>query len=123
MNEEGRFVMPILQPNRRRPQLCVELPDGQNWCQPIKRLGFTLQDLPEQEDQIEGTKPQTNPWITADGIEPPWARDLELVAHIDTVLRQLTPEIQNDLLEALQRAVCKLQAQLPKGVTIHMGQR
>jgi hypothetical protein len=109
--------MPIEYPYRSKITQCYEV-EGQSICHEI----FHFRSLfgPTEEELV--TRPQPTPWrITVDGLEPSWAKDLELVAHIDAMARQLSPEVQNDLLEGLERATHKLRAQLPRGVTVHVG--
>jgi hypothetical protein len=63
-----------------------------------------------------------NPWILVEGRTPDWAKDLQILASMEVLARELGPNLGMEMREGFQRAVARIRAQLPEGAELHFGE-
>lgn len=67
--------------------------------------------------------PQPEPWVTRDGEEVAWAKDLQILASINALAQHLSSDAQKVVHSGLSQALSHVKSQLPEGSNIHQAQR
>ena len=82
---------------------------------PWPRLG------PDPGPERQGPRPE--PWVTSEGEEASWARDLQILASINELAQHLSSDAQKVVHSGLNQALSHVKSQLPEGVEFHQAQR
>ena len=76
---------------------------------------------PDPGPERQGPRPE--PWITREGSEVVWAKDLQVLASIDALTQHLSSDAQKAVHSGLSQALSHVKSQLPEGAEIHQAQR
>lgn len=98
-------------------KLCFKL-NGKDYCPEIPTLIRRVSlppDPPELIVVIEVRDPDPQPWI--EGFEPVLAKDLQILATLGLVAKQLSPSVGKKVLKTLTDLA---KEKLPKDVSLHV---